>query len=479
MKDFLKDYFDYSEKQLALMDYLLKRLGFTNNEFTINYIKSLANKANTHKNIRAIPYLDPLTKWDLESIVENDTKTAFIFAKHLKIIDESNKNLWDTCRINEIKRSLIEILPSDSTEIKKLLIETGIWEDLKYGKSPIVASQLNQNQNYKDVSVDKYYFDGQKWLPDKYDIIDFLIDEYRIKKNKKFSSLTKISDYSSATDLANFAFCPVGYSIGNSFKINVSDSAQKGIKFHEETKLISLINFIKSMIESKKIQNLKSAAVYITDENKDFFSELLKSKLIYSGHSDDQKEYFKNDDLKYIGAPDYIFQDRKNRNYLIEEKFIKISNKKENSFSFNHKIQLASCIYFLKEIDAQYGYLVYWYYTYSNWRFEFIKCKIYKISRGDKMSVYLQKIYEDLNKFKKSKFYNLNLIKLEGNKCASCLFVMYCGHKNGKKKQVMYPYYGKGYYNLCSAKFPEILKKLDKDSPKEIEKSEKIITPKY
>jgi CRISPR/Cas system-associated exonuclease Cas4 (RecB family) len=366
--DFLNENFEFSEKQVALIDYLLTRLGFEDNSFTRDYVIRLTSVAYIHRNVRAI-----------------------------------------------------------------------------YGE---IESD--------DQIPDFYYFDGEKCLPEKYDLIDFLIDEYKLKKEKKYEILRNISEYVSATDLANFTFCPIGYAIDKSFEIETNSLTETGEHLHEQSRLSSRIDLMDGELKKKLVQRKDNVESYITEENHLFFDKIMESKLLYSGHSESTRKYFTNEQIKFIGQPDYIFKDNSGVNFIVEEKFKRERYRGFDSFFSNHKIQLASYIYYLNEFNAQYGYLVYWMYDYSGYEISYERCLVTRIDRGTNMEQFLIRVHNELRDFKRKKFLNPDLSRLDGKKCASCVYCRYCGHKNGKKSQVTLPYQ-RSYHNLYKAEYPQIL----------------------
>ena len=87
-----------------------------------------------------------------------------------------------------------------------------------------------------------YYYDyeNERYLPERFTIIDFLVWEYKLKKERSFKAIEKQSDFISATDLANYTYCPIGYSIGKTFETPKNHLGEIGTKKHEEHRLIKL-----------------------------------------------------------------------------------------------------------------------------------------------------------------------------------------------------------------------------------------------
>jgi len=230
-------------KQLAFRDYLLKRLGFDENDFREKYLDFLSQIAYIHKGIAAIEEVE--------------------------------------------------------------------WE-----------------RNSKPY----YNFDGERYIPQHFNIIDLLIWEYKLKKDKSFKTINYTSKYISATDLANFTYCPIGFSIGKTYDTPKNIFAETGTKKHEEHKLLNL--FQKKDKNENLDENEKNRFYnrYTDSETIAFFDDLKRSELIYSGHTKNENKYFINEEINFIGQPDYIFKNSKGKYFVVEEKFKKDKNSNNKFF---------------------------------------------------------------------------------------------------------------------------------------------------
>lgn len=321
-----------------------------------------------------------------------------------------------------------------------------------------------------------YYYDyeNERYLPVKFSIVDFLVWEYKLKKERSFKAIEKKTDYISATDLANYTYCPVGYSIGKSFETPKNHLGEIGTKKHEEHRLIKSIQIKSNRMhdltideaDEQKNDNLEENkfSKFINSDTESFFNDIDNSDLIFSGHTENSKEhnnYFLNEEKGFIGQPDYIFKNDKGQHFVVEEKFKRQKESNQNNFFRNHKVQLASYIYFLNQYKIDYGYLVYWLYDYYGNQFDVEYCKVLRINRTQAAESFLTVAYNSVIKFNQQKHLDIDLNELSAKKCASCVYVLLCGHKNQRKNQVSLPYQW-SYFNLFRAEYPEELKK-DKD----------------
>ena len=279
-------------------------------------------------------------------------------------------------------------------------------------------------------------------MPDSYSAIDFLLDEQKLKNEKKYEIIRDIPPYITASDLAGYTFCPVGFSIGKSFKIEQTQEAEIGTLLHEQAKLSNLYQL-------KARPGEFGGDSLVNDDNRELFNDIKSSSIIYSGHSSeaDSKKYFRNDKINFIGQPDYVFKNINDEFFIVEEKFQKEKDRDSNVFFQNHKVQLASYIYFLEMFNASYGYLVYWIYNTKQHTVKINRCLVFKITRNEKTQKFLESRYNDVKEFLLKKFLNINPENLNPNKCVNCVYTKYCGHKNGRKNQVSLPYQ-RAYHNL-------------------------------
>ena len=157
------------------------------------------------------------------------------------------------------------------------------------------------------------------------------------------------SEYISATDLANFIFCPASYSITKSFKIDKflnNSKILKGTKLHDELRLIyknEVFGF-----NNDYISRLFSSQINI-------IKKIKSCTLIFKGHSDSDKT-FVNNEKKFIGKPDYIFLDPNNNYFIVEEKYHYCKPNEntytnQDNFYTNNKIQLQSYIEYIKDFE--------------------------------------------------------------------------------------------------------------------------------
>lgn len=337
--------------------------------------------------------------------------------------------------------------------IEKLRQTAGIFRlfraEMKEIVSPIVAEEIPLNEAVK-AEVRKAY-----WVPETYSRIDYLVDEYNLKRKKQVRQKDATNDLCiSATDLANFDFCPVSYAISKTWEVEPNLLSEKGSKGHSQARVISLQETVISAGDPNKTK--------LDPQVKTFLKDIKNSVVLYSGHNEKEKtKYFKNSKSNYVGQPDYIFNNGDCK-FIVEEKFRFRGKDRNYSFSDSHKTQLYSYILGLDEFEISYGYLIYWDYTEYDSFYDSLGdlkfLQVLKLYKSDSARKKLNSLYEKINELKKNKIVNFDSTKLNPNKCASCVTGRLCGHKTGRYSSLEFPYQEK-YLKIYPASFPEVLKK--------------------
>jgi CRISPR/Cas system-associated exonuclease Cas4 (RecB family) len=259
-----------------------------------------------------------------------------------------------------------------------------------------------------------------------YSIIDYLIHEYTVKNNYwRYQKEYKASTFISATDIANYSYCPAAYAISKTFALPATEAAVTGTKLHNEVKLSSQYQGV-----------LQGRRDYEDTINQSFFQEIRTSKIIHSGHSTQVKNFL-NRSESVVGNPDYIFQKRSGEKFMVEEKFLR---KKTNTpFYQNHVLQLATYLKYIEQHPAKYGHLLYWFYEKNDETIRISAAKVLTIQLAEYNAV-LDSNITRLRSFQKSQNSFFDLTLLTPAKCAGCAYNRLCGHKTGRYNDITLPY---------------------------------------
>jgi len=298
--------------------------------------------------------------------------------------------------------------------------------------------------------------------------IEQLLKEIEIKKNLGLIKLENINFESkiSATDLSSFDFCPASYSIAKSFQIEYPTNEDKrsiGKNLHESLRLLKKVS-------PEKYTESKFLGYDVSENEK--IKKIKKCELLFSGHTN-EKKFFVNEELDYIGQPDYIFKDPNGKLFVVEEKFkylnnyadpndykydeiLKERNRIKNTFHSNHIVQLQSYIDCIKDYDLEYGILIYWFYDFNN-EYPNVHSVSLKVIKKNENQEILFNTFLNIKKFLKKQVVEFN-DKINPNKCAACSVNKYCAHKTNNLKELKIPY-DRYDLKLKYMKFPEELKK--------------------
>lgn len=284
-------------------------------------------------------------------------------------------------------------------------------------------SEIKQRKSYLDI----YDIRNIQWLVE----IEFLtpiIYHHRFRKqNINYNAIT-------ASDIAQYTFCPASFAIQKSFDLRPTPKTKVGSKLHKE---LRLINYLRSGVAHKSMTDT-------VNYHRDFFDLIKHSKLIYSGHDDSTRtQVFKK--RNFYAQPDYIFHSPDNGFFIVEEKYTHASNIDtwDRNFNFNnHLMQVAAYLYGIEEYQANNGYVLNWLYRSVDGEHgpepRITGCRIHKVERSDILRDKLVNTYYNIKAIlthKEQQFDNVNT-----NKCRSCSVAGICQHKYGKNRTVRIPY---------------------------------------
>jgi len=357
---------------------------------------------------------------------------------------------------DEFREKFIRELEVSAKRFRILAALPDVFED-------VIDEKGNQGKKLRGSDPYKSYEKkGNIHIPTDFNIIDFLNHELKIKNYHKVKIKSTNKLLISATDISNFTFCPVSFSIAKTFDVEKIEAAYIGERLHDEKRLSSLF---KSQIHGKDGERTFTyEPEFYNAENKPFFDDILKSKLLFCGHEENNtKKYFRSQKGDYVGQPDYIFNNSLGGIFVVEEKFI-FEEKTENNHKLstskkiyqNHLNQLISYIHGINDYPIEYGYLVYW--KYDGFLQIVHSCQVQKVIKTDDTRTQIITIYQELKKFIEKKNHSFDFRWRNHKKCANCVTNVMCGHKTGKFDSVSFPY-SLDYFKTYKADFPpELIK---------------------
>lgn len=352
----------------------------------------------------------------------------------------------------------------------------------------------------KDHGFKKYDERDGRLVPTRFNIIDLLMLECNIKRKRKFKALKPSEMSISATDISQFTFCPVAWSIAKTYELPKLMSTRLGASMHEQYKLLHFVRLRKPEgIDTTAEQNLQRHVTKLDcdSDGRELLRDLTDSVAIFVGTTRDgeERKYFIGKDNRYIGQPDYIFYNARTKKYfVVEEKFHMIPRpprrdlpagwradhgydpdaidrvRQQTIFYENHLNQLRSYVHAIQEFKPLYGYLVYWRYFLADRdsgtekpdraiHIEQLRArKVSGSSDFDRNA--LKKVYVDIKRSMQNAGDKFDPKHRSPSKCAGCVQSVLCGHKTGRFDSFTYPYDQK-YLNLKRVPFPEELRRAD------------------
>ncbi len=311
------------------------------------------------------------------------------------------------------------------------------------------------------------------YLSGREDEIDYLKNEIKFRKADRERRLGIDNKVIKATEIENYTYCPVSFAIERTFDLPKGEETQLGLDAHEGQILVdplrnitNLTNWDDFEYEGVKIRKKEILMSLKDKSNADFFNDITESVLLFPTKEDIEKKRFFRNGL-YVGAPDYIFHNKKtNKVFIVEEKYRSgFGNKFENErtvFYENHKNQLRSYLFGIKEkYKIDYGYLAYWKYLgdahYNTFDFKSIKkCVVLKMEKDEQERKILINVWGGIQTILKNNGGVFESKYRNPVKCAKCVSSILCGHKTGRFDKFSLPY-SYAHFATQPAVFPDEL----------------------
>jgi CRISPR/Cas system-associated exonuclease Cas4 (RecB family) len=358
-------------------------------------------------------------------------------------------------------------------------------------------------QDYFENFVRFSHFDYQNIPVYRNFVIEFLRNEIEIREKSNSRLKKALLNSIKATDIENFTFCPVAYSISNTYNIPKTDLTTVGTSLHE-TEILNpgfkklgleygfgrylfankntitarerLIDEIDEMPDTRgQINYLKS---YFNGTDTKIIDDIAASELLFPTEDtmDLKDKVFKSLKGKFVGRPDYIFKNSdSNKVYVVEEKFQlkkgSFESDKKKGFYENHSNQLRSYMYCINDYEISYGYLVYWEYNYVSGIPRIESARVKKIVKSPIERDRLEKVYRMIQKALVNRGGDFIESYRNPKKCAACGASVFCGHKTGRYRSYTLPY-SSDHVKMFSVSYPDELRKSSKTEIITIEEDE-------
>lgn len=283
-----------------------------------------------------------------------------------------------------------------------------------------------RNKDWKSDYKATYINQNLAEIEEKYK--NLFLNEIKTKSTNLIERKNKRKTTYSATDLANFTFCPASYFLTQTFCLDFSnqDNVIVGINEHEKQRLKSTLK-----LNDYETFQWNGYSELFQRLNNDF-SRLKHSKCINEGHGSDEPQILYSKNKVLCGIPDYIFEDDKGK-FAVEEKY---TTKKIENFTTiydSHKIQALTYLYGLDIFDEV--YVVYWFLKSNNYgNYTLYGYRLYKLIKNDANRLFLLETYNSVDKTQnkgEEYAYSVNY-----RKCVKCSCFSYCDYRKEKDTSI-------------------------------------------
>ncbi len=253
-------------------------------------------------------------------------------------------------------------------------------------------------------------------------------------------NILKITDTLKMSDVSSYVFCPISAVISKTLAtIELSIDYNSSLIFSKKF-LNDYYEIVKNKNSSwENILDVNSILNGFTEIQIRIFSRIFSSERLALNSQQGGRylsNIFKGDDISF--SPDMVLEDNRGK-FCVEEVFTSTS---ANSFTTPFANDRIKMIGYLKELNINEGYLIYWNISYDNdgsrrvGKISGIKIFEIKITQGD-IDLYLN--YKNRLKQLISKG-SEPVRSINYNKCVNCSVMHYCIHKMGNNSTLLYPY---------------------------------------
>lgn len=395
---------ELSHKQKLFKNYLLKKLGFLDDEFLKNYT----------------------------SILEKISPRFSILGKKKKIWNEEDQRFYP--ENTDVNKKYIEkenyFIPEKFNIIDLLNIELNIKKNKDYIFKKI------QLETISATDISNYTYCPISFAISK----TFELPKYESSIiGTSFHGDNTLIDYLQKLKTPYFTISKNNYNESQEI-IRTNNYLNKNNEiFFEELYDSLLVFYGHNILETKKYFKSKKGN-YVGQPD-----YIFKNKK--TGHFFVVEEKF-----QYVPKEASIFNE-----FIKEDEKIEIERKRKGkSFSANHINQLKSYLYGIDEYELKYGFLLYWQYESKNEYQTIVSCKVLRIDKTEKGRQEIREVFISIKNLINNKKEIFDINSRVPSKCANCISNLLCGHKSGKFNSFTIPY-SKNYLKVSYVQFPEEL----------------------
>lgn len=278
--------------------------------------------------------------------------------------------------------------------------------------------------------------------------LKYFKEEIRLRKNNSVELNYNVNKVTLISDLGDFEFCPVSYSISETFNIPNNETWQKDEWLGEKKHLIHRYSDFK---KNKSFNEaFKDSTIQINQTLQNDFSKFFNSELLLNNYDGSNTTYYSNPTNTIRGVPDYVFKDQSGKSFVVIEKFTKKTSEEITTAFSNDLVKIYGYINELTTLKLSYGFLIYWYWDLEDIhddqgrvkkKIRVKAYKIFEIKNTTQEKEHLRNTINKVQSFKQSKQFSVDGNRISHpNKCLNCSVVTHCCHKTGKFNLVRLPY---------------------------------------
>lgn len=243
-------------------------------------------------------------------------------------------------------------------------------------------------------------------------------------------------EWTAVTEISQYKFCRISYAIIKTYKVSSNEFQELGIQMAETSR----INQLRDAYSHRPYFYERRPRWYNINCSEELFFQFLNdirnSTELYAGHGANNGTYFTNNEEQIRGEPDFVYCKPDGTKFIIEEKYTSARTQIIKPYD-SHKLQLLAYLYAFTDLQAAYGYLVYWEIMRHDNGLK--RVSIFKFEKNEENHQYYLDNLQSFKNFKAIKIEKItSMINL--NKCIKCSVNMYCKHKFGEISTVALPY---------------------------------------
>lgn len=276
--------------------------------------------------------------------------------------------------------------------------------------------------------------------------LKLIMEEISLRSRDNLPKIFNSKKLLSVSDLSHFSFCPVSFSIQQTYRIDANSSWEKD-EWKSKKRIFS--DRLSIFNKSKKYEEaFLDTKIKVTSDLEIDFQDLFMSKILVNNFLGLKPQIFYNNDKTLMGSPDYVLEDSEGSRFLLIEKFSSIHSADVNTPFESDLIKHYGYLDEFKNNGFKYSVFLTWYWDYedsddnpNDKKMVVQKYRLIKLAANDLNYIKFLNVFKKVKDFKASGKYIVDSNKISHpKKCLNCSVFSYCDHKTGRFNEVSLPY---------------------------------------